>query len=107
MLRKLKWLLAAFSVAAFAVANPMSGQAQAAAPVQWQNDLSPITPADWNRDLAAHLLERAGFGGTPEEVDALARLTPAEAVRRLVHFQNIDNSHLPPFDHSDIHDPGL
>jgi hypothetical protein len=107
MLRKLKWLLAAFSVAAFAVASPMSGQAQAAAPVQWQNDLSPITPADWNRDLAAHLLERAGFGGTPEEVDALARLTPAEAVRRLVHFQNIDNSQLPPFDPSDIHDPGL
>jgi len=107
MLRKLKWLTAALAVTALAAASPIPGQAQAAGSARWQNDLTPITPADWNRDLAAHLLERAGFGGTPEEIDALARLTPVEAVRRLVHFQNIDNSHLAPFDHSGVHDPGL
>src|SRR5499427_3785815 len=73
---------------------------------RWENDLASIAPSDWNYDFAAHLLERAGFGGTPEEIQALARLSPAEAVRRLVHFQNIENS-LPPFDHSGIHDPGL
>jgi len=33
-------------------------------PTAWQNDLTPITGKDWNRDFAAHLLERAGFGGT-------------------------------------------
>jgi hypothetical protein len=70
------------------------------------NDLTPIGPSDWNYALAAHLTERAGFGGTPEEIQALAALTPADAVRRLVYFQNIENN-LPPFEHSGIHDPGL
>jgi len=107
MLRKLKWLTAALAVTAFAAANPIPGQSQAAGPARWQNDLTPITPADWNYDLAAHLLERAGFSGTPEEIRVLAKLTPAEAVRRLVHFQNIDNSQLLPFDESGVHDPGL
>ncbi|PYS24231.1 MAG: DUF1800 domain-containing protein [Acidobacteria bacterium] len=107
MLRKLKWLTAALAVTAFAAANPIPGQSQAAGPARWQNDLTPITPADWNYDLAAHLLERAGFSGTPEEISALAKLTPADAVRRLVHFQNIDNSQLLPFDESGVHDPGL
>jgi hypothetical protein len=80
--------------------------AQKAGPAQWQNDLAPISPSDWNYDMAAHLLERAGFGGTPEQIQALARMTPAEAVRQLVHFQNIENN-LPAFEHSGIHDPGL
>ena len=33
--------------------------------------LSPIAASDWSRDRAAHLLERAGFGGPPDEVDRL------------------------------------
>ena len=37
--------------------------AQTAGPTAWQNDLTPIGAADWNYDFAAHLLERAGFGG--------------------------------------------
>jgi uncharacterized protein (DUF1800 family) len=78
----------------------------AAGPASWQNDLTAITASDWNYDFAAHLLERAGFGGSPEEIDALVRLTPIGAVRRLVYFQNIPNN-LPPFDESGIHDPGL
>src|SRR5207302_5136049 len=87
-------------------ASPHQALAQKAGPAQWQNDLTPIGPSDWNYDFAAHLLERAGFGGTPEEIDALARLTPAEAVRRLVYFQSIENN-LPAFDDSGAHDPGL
>jgi hypothetical protein len=83
-----------------------SALAQKTGSSQWQNDLTPISASDWNYDLAAHLLERAGFGGTPDEIQALARLAPAEAVRQLVHFQNIENK-LPPFEHSGIHDPGL
>src|SRR6516164_505400 len=102
MLQSPKWLIAALIVAA----TPVYGVAQKAGPRQWQDDLSPIAASDWNYDLAAHLLERAGFSGTPEEIGALARLTPVEAVRRLVHFQSIPND-LPPFDHSGIHDPGL
>jgi hypothetical protein len=42
----------------------------ASAQPAWQNDLAPINAADWNYDRAAHLLERAGFGGTPEEITA-------------------------------------
>jgi len=81
--------------------------AQSAGPAKWQNDLAPIGPADWNYDFAAHLLERAGFGGTPEEIQALAKLTPAQAIARLVRFEGIDTSQLPPFEHSGIHDAGL
>lgn len=76
-------------------------------PAAWQNDLTPIGPADWNYDFAAHLLERAGFGGTPDEIANLAKLTPARAVARLVRFEGTDASDLPPFDHSGVHDPGL
>src|ERR1700722_2170108 len=81
--------------------------AQTAGAATWQDDLKPIAPADWNYDFAAHLLERAGFGGTPDEIQALAKLTPAQAVDRLVRFKGTDASRLPPFDHSGIHDPGL
>jgi hypothetical protein len=73
----------------------------------WQNDPAPIRPADWNEEFAAHLLERAGFGGTPEEIAVFAKMTPAQAVARLVRFEGTDASQLPPFDHSGIHDPGL
>ena len=81
--------------------------ARSAGPPAWKDDFTPIGPADWNYDFAAHLLERAGFGGTPEEIDALAALTPAQAVARLVRFEGVAAASLPPFDHSEIHDPGL
>jgi len=74
---------------------------------EWVNDLSPIDTDFWNYDRAAHLLERAGFGGLPEEIEKLAIMTPREAVRHFVYFGNISNSHLPSFDHSGIHDAGL
>ena len=41
--------------------------------------LSTLTASDWDRNKAAILLHRAGFGGTPQEVDALAALSPTEA----------------------------
>jgi uncharacterized protein (DUF1800 family) len=94
-------------LAAAAVLAITPALAQTAGPAAWQNDLTPITAKDWNRDLAAHLLERAGFGGTPAEIDALAKMTPQQAIARLVRYQGTDISHLPPFDESGIHDPGL
>src|SRR6516165_6663747 len=81
--------------------------AQTTGPAKWQNDLTPIAPTDWNYDFAAQLLERAGFGGTPEEIQALAKMTPAQAVARMVRFEGVGPSNLPPFDEDQIHDPGL
>ena len=106
MRRRPKWFLAVFVALTVLAAVPMAALAQRSGPAAWRNDLTPVAASDWNYDFAAHLLERAGFGGTPEEIEALARLTPAEAVRRLVYFQNIENN-LPPFDDSGAHDPGL
>ena len=76
-------------------------------PASWTGDLQPITAADWNDDRAAHLLERAGFGGTPEDVQKLAAMTPEQAVRSLVYYDGIDNDHLTPFEHSGLWDEGL
>ena len=73
----------------------------------WTDDLSPIAPADWTYGRAAHLLERAGFGGTPDEIARLARLTPRQAVDSLVDYESIDASGLRPFDESGIWDPGM
>lgn len=72
-----------------------------------KDDLSSISDRDWNYQAAAHLLERAGFGGTPDQIESLAALSPREAVRSLVYFNPDNNRHLPPFQHSGIHEPGL
>jgi uncharacterized protein (DUF1800 family) len=41
--------------------------------------MKQLAPGKWNRQRAAHLLARAGFGATPEQVDAAAA-QPMEAV---------------------------
>jgi len=78
-----------------------------AGPQEWIGDLTPISATDWTFERAAHLLERAGFGGTPEDIQRLADVTPEQAVRTLVHYESLDNSHLRPFDESGVFDPGL
>ncbi len=81
--------------------------AQWSGPADWQDDLTPISESSWNYEAAAHLLERAGFSGTPEEISALTALGPQGAVAQLVHFDASAHSALAPFDESDIFDPGL
>ena len=71
--------------------------AEGAGPASWTGDFSSIGAADWNYDRAAHLLERAGFGGTPEEIGALARMTPEQAVRHLVRYQEVEETAIPRF----------
>ena len=52
----------------------LSGWAQATASTDpWVNDLQALAPGDWNEEKAKHLLERAGFGATPDEIQ---RMTP-------------------------------
>ncbi|MBV8614896.1 MAG: hypothetical protein JOY66_14195, partial [Acetobacteraceae bacterium] len=73
----------------------------------WVEDLAPIGEADWSHDRARHLLNRAGFGGTPDEVARLARMTPQEAVDFLVDYKAIGTDRLKPFEHSGVYDPTL
>lgn len=50
------------------------------------------TAINWTRDAAAHLLRRAGFGGTPAEIDDLYGRGLAGAVSRLVDYDSIDTT---------------
>jgi len=93
------WILAASAV--FVAVGRADGPAAAA------DDLSPLPASEWNRARAAHLLERAGFGATPEEVARVAAMTPERAVDWLVDYEKIDNSGLQPFDESNIWDAGM
>lgn len=43
---------------------------------------------------AAHLLRRAGWGGTLAEIEAFAALSREEAADRLLNFESVDNSAL-------------
>ena len=76
-------------------------------PDGWKGDLAPISASDWNAQRAAHLIERAGFGATPEEISRLAEMTPERAVASLVDYEAIDASALKPFEESGIWDPGM
>ena len=73
----------------------------------WTGDPRPLTAEDWSYERAAHLLERLGFGGTPREIEELANVTPRIAVDFLLNYHLIDNTAVPPFDESNIFDPGM
>jgi uncharacterized protein (DUF1800 family) len=49
-----------------------------------------MTSVNWTRDAAAHVLRRAGFGGTPSEIDALYARGLEGAVSSLVDYDAID-----------------
>jgi len=50
----------------------------------------------WDERLAAHLLRRAGFSGTPDEVARLAAMSPHDAAESLIHFPDTSNFSPPP-----------
>ena len=54
--------------------------------------LKPLPAAKWNYTTAAHLLNRAGFGGTPNEVEKLIKLGPEKAVDFLVDYEKIPDT---------------
>jgi hypothetical protein len=76
-------------------------------PAAWKDDLSPISAADWNYDRAAHLLAHAGFGGRPDEIEALVHMGVERAVHTLVHYESIPNPRMQPFVESGLWDPSL
>ena len=57
--------------------------------------LTPLAPSKWNESTAAHLLNRAAFGGTPAEIEATRRKGLTLAVRDFVEV-NADAANLPP-----------
>ena len=58
--------------------------------------LDPISREAWDFEKAAHLLNRAGFGGTLEDAEQLMRSSPQRAVDKLVDFQRIKQNVEPP-----------
>ncbi len=51
--------------------------------------LKPLTDDRWNYTTAAHLLNRAGFGAPPPEIENLVRLGPDKAIALLVDYEKI------------------
>lgn len=72
-------------VSLFLLANIATVHAQ-------RGPLNPLPGRLWDRAAAEHLLRRAGFGGSPEEIDRLAALGLDAAVDHLVDY------HLIPYD---------
>jgi uncharacterized protein (DUF1800 family) len=51
--------------------------------------LKALSTDHWNYELAAHLLNRAGFGGSPDEIKQLADLSHDQAVALLLDYERI------------------
>ncbi len=51
--------------------------------------LNILPDSKWNLTAAAHLLNRAGFGGTPEEVEKIHKMGLAGAVSYFVDYEKI------------------
>lgn len=67
--------------------------------------MAPLAAEDWDASAAAHLLRRAGFGGTPAEVDRLAALSPSEAVSFLIDYDEIPYAIAPPAVPGELYEP--
>lgn len=68
--------------------------------------LSPLPDHEWDYGHARHLLERAGFGGTPDEIAKLTAMGLDAAVTALVEYEAIPDR-LPAFEHSGIWDESM
>ncbi|MGH2349252.1 MAG: DUF1800 domain-containing protein [bacterium] len=64
--------------------------------------LQPSAANPWNRTKAAHLLGRAGFGGTPDEIERLAAMPFPAAVDTLLNFESVADVDFPAIDFSEI-----
>lgn len=76
----------------------------AAARTDADGPLSPIPEEAWTVEAAGHLLARAGFGGTPDEVRALHALGLEGAVDALVHYRDRPFPDMPVFE-ADVREP--
>ena len=51
--------------------------------------LRPLSNDKWNYEMAAHLLNRAGFGGPPSQIQPLADLSHDKAISYLLDYETI------------------
>jgi uncharacterized protein (DUF1800 family) len=51
--------------------------------------LKPLSKDRWNFEMAAHLLNRAGFGGSPAEIQRLADMDQDAAISSLLDYEKI------------------
>ena len=108
--RRHRWATVAGAVLMLAVTGHTVSAGQegwSPGPASWKGDLTPITAGDWSYERAEHLLGRAGFSGTPEDIQALANMGPEQAVRSLVYYDDISDGHLQSFVHSGFWDESL
>jgi uncharacterized protein (DUF1800 family) len=58
--------------------------------------LKPLSEQKWSYEMAAHLLNRAGFGGPPLEIEKLADLAHGQAISSLIDYEVIPDPTLNP-----------
>ena len=58
--------------------------------------MKKLSPKHWNEKTAAHLLNRAGFGGRPQDVKRLATMSLDDAVARFIDFPAGEDTFDPP-----------
>src|SRR5580765_278703 len=51
--------------------------------------LQPLPERQWNFTTAGHLMNRAGFGGTPAEIEELLALGLEKAVARFIDYDQL------------------
>ena len=64
--------------------------AQPSTSVKPRGSLDPIGEHEFGYEQARHLLWRAGFGGTPEQIQLLASWGPRKAVDYLVDYEQVE-----------------
>lgn len=71
------------------------------------DDLRPIEEAQWNAQRAAHLLERAGFGATPRDIERSLAAGARATVARLVRPHGVADPGAVAFEASGIPETGI
>src|SRR5271154_3384256 len=64
--------------------------------------LEPLPGSQWTTETAAHLMNRAGFGGSPQDIENLRQMGPDRAVSWFVDYERIpDPTPSPDWAHPD------
>ena len=74
--------------------TPASSTASGAAPTATATAAAAKNPFEDPKVRAAHLLRRAGFGGTQAQIDEFSTLSREDAADRLINYESVDNSAL-------------